>query len=107
MSKLRAIRNHILFQFEEDYVYHMGAKQFKSTTDWGFEIVRSDESTQEARWVRIVSVGPEADEDLKPGMRVLVEPLKWTRGVTFEGEEYSRTDSDCILLIDESVPAAA
>ena len=105
MSKLRAIRNHILFQFEDDYTYHMGVRQFDSKTDWGFSVVRSDESTQDPRWVRIVAVGPKVPEDLKPGMRVLVEPLKWTKAVMFEGEEYARTDSDCILIIDESVQA--
>lgn len=80
----------------------MGVRQFESKTSWGFSIVRADESTQDARWGTVLAVGPEVDADITVGARVLIEPLKWTNEVVFEGESYWRTDNSAILAIDET-----
>lgn len=107
MANIKPIRNHIIFQFIEEKVRHMGVAQFKETTDWGFEIVRADESAGKARWVTVKVVGPEVPDDIKPGMSVLVDTLKWTNEFEVDGESYWRTDSDCILAVDEnSTPAS-
>lgn len=100
--RLSPLRNHILFQFEDGTTNHMGARQFENSTEWGFQIVRTDDSTQSARWVIITHTGPECEEYLKPGMRVLIDPLMWSEGFKVDGQEYWRTDDRRIALVDES-----
>ncbi len=105
MATLKAIRNHIVFQFEDQVVRrsNMGKNlsQFAATTDWGFEISSYDEGTKMPRWIKVISVGKDVAEDIKKGSRVLVEPLSWTEAATFEGNPYWRTDETKILLLDE------
>ena len=101
MAELKAIRNHIIFQMEDNMVKHMGALQFEEKTDWNFTIVRSDDSTSLPRWGIVIKVGNEVPEDIQPGMRILIEPLKWTNYFEFEGEKFWRTDSDAVMGIDE------
>lgn len=102
MAQLKAIRNHVIFQFEEEKTKHMGISQFKESTDWGFEFATTRDGMETGRWVRVVAVGAEADPDIQPGMRVCVDKLKWTTEFKFEGEYYWRTDSDQILMVEES-----
>ncbi len=102
MATPRAILNGILFQFEEKTV---ASKQstFKEKTEWGFELGASfDETSKKARWVIITSVGPDVRENLKPGMRVLVDALKWTTGFKVDGVTYWKTDEEHVLLLDEA-----
>jgi len=106
MATLRPIHNHILFQFEQGKTKHQGISQFQEKTDWGFQYADSDESLETGRWVRVIHVGPEVPDDIKPGMRVCVDKLKWTTDFEFEGQTYWRTDSDQVLVIDESVEPA-
>ncbi len=100
------IRNHFIFQFESKRTKHMGVNQFQEETDWGFEFVRVDDTTQSARWVTVLAVGPECDPNVQPGMRVLLDKLMWSEAFEVDGEEYWRSDSDQVLLIDEdTIPA--
>lgn len=105
MAELKAIRNHIIFKFVDGFS-NRDVRQFADKTDWGFEIVRHNESMESPRLVDVVAVGHEVPNDIRPGLRVLVEPLKWTDSFKFGDEEYWRTDSDHILAIDESVVPA-
>lgn len=99
---MRVLSNHILFKFEDEKTKHMGTSQFKEKTDWGFEIVRADESHQLARWVIVQETGPDVPDEIKPGVRVLVDNLKWTTEVEINGETYARTDYDNLIGIDET-----
>ena len=100
MAKIKAISNHIIFQFEDEMTKHMGVRQFKDTTDWGFEIAISDESVQKPRWGKVIAIGPKCDKHIKPGSRILIDALKWTNDIQVDGESYWRTDSDNVLLYD-------
>lgn len=101
MPSMRPIRNHILFQFEDDMIKHMGVRQFETKTSWGFAVFSADESTKDARFGRVVAVGHEVPDDIQPGMRILIDALKWTPSFPFEGQDYWRTDSDHVLAVDE------
>ena len=109
MAKIRPIKNHVIFQFVEEMVRHMGVAQFEQKTDWGFTFVRVDESTQSPRWGIVTHVGPETDEAIEVGMKVLIENLQWTNEFEVDGQKYWRTDSDHILAIDDdfTLPAEA
>lgn len=107
MAKISPIRNHILFQFEDEYIRsgQAGGAHFKDKTDWGFELGTMDSydrSSKAPRWGRIIAVGHEVCDEIQPGMRVLIEALMWTNAVEFEGDVYWRTDSDQVLAIDEA-----
>lgn len=100
MSELRAIKNHIVFQFTDEFS-NRDVKQFKEVTEWGFEVVSHKDSMEAPRWVDIVAVGPDVYDELQPGMRVLLEPLKWTEAFTYNNIDYWRTDAEAVLAIAE------
>ena len=99
---VEAIRNHILFQFEEKKRRQDKMDQFAEVTDWGFEVTRIQDSMDQPRWGIVVAVGPDViEEAIVPGARILIDALKWTNAVEFGGNEYWRTDEDNVLGIDD------
>lgn len=86
---MRAILNHIVFQFNEE----VDAKGFfKKTTSWGLEIRgHVDDSAKSPRWVTVISVGPDC-KYVKPGDQILVKPLMWSVRFTYDDVQYWRTD---------------
>jgi len=105
MASIKAIRNHIIFQFENEIVKktNQGKRrsQFSEKTDWGFEMSNYDEGTKSPRWGIVISVGHEVISDIQVGSRILIEPLQWTDAIEIEGVEYWRTDDQKIMAIDE------
>lgn len=99
--KLRAIYNHIIFQFEDEALTYGGVTQFREKTPAGILIVNYDRSVKRARWGNVISVGPKVLPCIKSGMRILIEPLKWSSTFMVNGEKYWRTDSDNVMGIDE------
>jgi hypothetical protein len=103
---LKAICNHIIFQFEDNIVtkhdHGKTRSQFSEETDWGFEISSYDEGTKTPRWGIVTSIGPAVEEDISIGSRILIEPLQWTEAVELEDGNYWRTDETKIIAIDES-----
>lgn len=96
MARMRAIRNHILFQFIDS----ISNGKFVEATNWGFEIGQNDDSSgKTCRHVVITHIGPEVSDNITVGDTAVVENLKWTEAFKFEGEDYWRTDSDQILMI--------
>ena len=107
MSKLRAIKNHILFQFEDNIVrrsdgYSQTRSQFSETTDWGFEISSYDEGTKKPRWGVVTSVGPDVLADIKVGSRILIEPLQWSEAIKYNNISYWRTDESKVMALDDN-----
>lgn len=107
MSKkvpLRVFRNDILFQFEDEGAMlndgMKSARGFKEKTSWGFEFSSSKDSASNSRWAVVVGIGPEVNTDIYVGRRVLVENLKWTDGVEFEGQKYWKTTDEFVLCLD-------
>jgi len=105
MASLKAIRNHIVFQFEDSIAKKSSCgkklKQFEEVTDWGFEMSSYDEGTKAPRWGIVISVGHEVIPDIQVGSRILIEPLAWTEGIEVEGTTYWRTDDNKVMAIDE------
>ena len=98
---LKPIRNHIVFQFENEKTKHMNVNQFLETTDWGFNFVRSNEGVESPRWARVIAVGDECDAEIQPGSRICIDSLKWTLEFNVGSDVYWRTDSDQVLLIEQ------
>lgn len=94
---IRAIKNHIIFRFDEE-VDSKGL--FKKTTDWGLEIHgHPDDSSKSARWVTAINTGPDC-ERVKIGDKMLVKPLRWSVRFKYEGEQYWRTDETQLVAVD-------
>lgn len=102
--KLRAIKNHIIFHFEDEIVRKSDTgrdrTQFAESTEWGFEISNYDEGTKKPRWVTVLSIGPAVSEEIEVGSRILVEALAWTEAIKFEGVSYWRTDESKVMAVD-------
>lgn len=104
MKPIQAIHNHVIFQFEQSSVKvsknGTDSTAFEEKTDWGFEFKKFDESAQQPRWGVVIETGPDTDPVIKSGMRILIDNLKWTNGMPFDGEIIWRTDDACILAYD-------
>lgn len=90
--KIEAIQNHIVFKFIDKVT---NAGEFEGqTTEGGIDLLHSvDNSAKQDRWAKIISLGPECSDELRePGCEVLIDNLKWTAGVEFNGSKVWRTD---------------
>lgn len=94
--KLTAIRNHIIFEFLDKLD---SQNQFTQTTETGIHIVgHFDNSAKEPRWAKVLVCGPTVADELKQqGCEILIENLRWTEGVEYEGKKYWRTDDNQVL----------
>jgi hypothetical protein len=105
MATIKAIRNHVIFQFEDKIKkktnHGKETRQFEEETDWGFQVSNYDDGTKTPRWAIVVAVGGETDDDIRVGSRILIEPLQWTEAIEFEGIPYWRTDDQKIIGIDD------
>lgn len=101
MKQIQAIHNHIVFQFNQDgKTVTSGdnrSQAFQEKTEWGFEFHNFDESTNQPRWGKVVSVGPDVTDELQPGTEILIENLKWTNHVIHNNQKYWRTDDTSVL----------
>ena len=108
MSKLKPIRDHILFQFVDEAIRLNDMTHFVDKTDWGFMTANVQRGMDYPRVGNVVAVGPEAEDKVKIGDQILIEPLMWTTGVEFESVEYWRTDlTHVIAVMPETVEAQA
>lgn len=103
MTTLRALRNGIVFQFEEAIKGSGKDHGFNETSQGGIYLGSSfDATAKQSRWGIVTSVGDEVmDEGIVPGARVFIEALKWTNGFEVDGQKYWKTDEECILLVDD------
>lgn len=100
MTRITPLHNHILFRFEDTLKNQNGIRGFSKTTDWGFELgMTPDDSTKSPRWGLVVEVGIDVSDNIQPGSRILIEPLRWTTGIKINDKEYWRTDSKSVIGI--------
>ncbi|MGI0076384.1 MAG: hypothetical protein ACREAU_03145 [Nitrosopumilaceae archaeon] len=106
MSKIRPIKNNILFQFlPEEVIKIQGKKAFKTITPAGVHIISYDDATKQPRWGTVLYVGPEVkDTEVRPGMKILIEPLKWTYMVIFNNTPLWMTRPEFVIGVDDNVP---
>lgn len=94
---IRAIHNHIVFQFLDNVTT---AGVFDETVSTGGIVLPSDkhESAKAPRWAKIISLGPKCSDLLrKDGCEILIDALRWSPGVKYQGEVFWRTDEDQLL----------
>lgn len=95
--KIRALRNYILFQFL-DRVNTIG--QFEEEQSMGGILMLGDhdKSAKKSRWAKIISLGPECSDIIRgDDCEILIENLRWTAGVKYEGEFVWQTDETQLL----------
>ena len=94
---IRAINNHILFQFI-DKIKNNG--QFDEGTSKQGIILNANhqDSSKQPRWGKIISIGPDCSDELRvPGCEILIDNLRWTPGTKFNKTVLWRTDEDQLL----------
>ena len=98
---LRAILNHIIFQFVDDVRLKHGEMSeggFTETTDWGFFMSQDHQrDTQLPRAGIVHCVGSQAADDFKAGDLILIEPTMWTTHFMYEDQPYWRTDATKVI----------
>ena len=97
MSKLRPIRDHIVFQFNDESIRLNGMTHFVDKTKWGFFTAHVKSGLNHPRVGTVHAVGPEAQDRVQPGDHILIDPLMWTLGAHHEFEEYWRTDLSHVI----------
>ncbi len=94
---IRAIRNHIVFQFLDNVTL---AGVFDETKSTGGIVLPSDkhESAKSPRWAKIVCLGPECSDILRgDGCEILIDALRWSPGINYQDTNIWRTDEDQLL----------
>lgn len=99
MTTLEALTDSVIFSF----VQTTRAGFFRAETDWGFKIAEDDYDSAKPRWGLVNEVGADV-KFVKKGDYVLIEPLKWTFSVEFEGQKYWRTIESNILGTSDTEP---
>ena len=74
--------------------------QFEETTASGFTISSYDEGAKMPRWVIVMDCGPDVKE-FKTGDKVLVDALKWSEAIEFEGTTFWYSDESVVLAVEE------
>ena len=98
---ITAIKNHILFAFFDK----VKDGRFVGKSDSTIVIPSSagqyinDESAGQARYGKVLAVGPDCDPEIKAGTVVLIEKLMWSEGFEHEDVKVWRTDDTKILAI--------
>jgi co-chaperonin GroES (HSP10) len=97
------VNNQIVFRFIEDTTQG----KFNQQSSGGIlVVVKADKQLEDARWVRVLAIGPEADVDFGVGDVVLIQNLRWTNMFSFEDREFWITTDNEVLAVlpDESNP---
>ncbi len=55
------------------------------------------------KWGKVLLKGPDVDEDIKIGEYILIKPLQWTIGTTFQDEKFWKTDQKNVLSTSEHI----
>ena len=94
---IRAIHNHILFQFL-DRVNSIGQFEEEKTTSGLVILGDHSKSANQPRWAKIISLGPDCSDELRvDGCEILIDNLRWTPGIKYKNEPLWRTDEDQLL----------
>ncbi len=94
---IQAIYNHIVFQFVDSV--NTKGMFVEGTTVGGIQLLGDhDKSAKQARWAKIISLGPECSDILRhEGCEILIEALRWSPGVKYNDQFVWRTDESQLL----------
>lgn len=96
---LRPLGNSILFTFMDD----TSNGNFVPKTKSGIIMTNMNtDEAQVAKWGRVLAVGDDCVE-VKKGDFVLLTPLKWTVGFTYDKIKIWKTDEDQIMAITDDI----
>jgi hypothetical protein len=97
--KYKLLNDSISFRFLQNI--HDGF--FRSSTNWGFELQGQDYNTTKSRWGVVEQIG-DAVDTVAPGDYILIEPSKWSIGVTINGELLWKTKESYVQLVSNEIP---
>jgi len=96
---LRPLGNSILFTFMDD----TAGGNFIPKTKSGILLTNQNlTEAHSAKWARALAVGSDC-VDIKAGDFVLIEPLAWTVGFTYDEVRIWKTDESKILATTEDI----
>lgn len=96
MATLRPLGNGIMFRFLDHTGGVKGA--FTESHRSGIIIPTTNSTQRTARWGEVLAIGEKVD-GVKVGDYILIEPLMWSFGLTFENEKIWKTDDSKVLAV--------
>ena len=93
---LKPLHDSILFVFLDE----ASRNGFTNKTEAGIIYKSLDDSAQSARWAKVLAVGPKV-KIVKPGMTILIDALRWTEGIIYDGVKIWRTVEKDVSAIQE------
>lgn len=98
-SKLKILDSKILFKFCDE----TAGKQFKKTTDWGFEMKNMQEDVQTPKWGKVIKAGEKSN--YKENDYILMKPLMWTESFSEDVEDkFWMTNDDQVMAASKTSP---
>jgi len=92
------VHKNILFVFKEEIING----KFMEKSGGGIIIGgNAHDSVRFARWGKVLAIGPEVSNEVRIGDDVLIEKLKWTEGIEYDGVQIWKTDEEYILAVEE------
>lgn len=98
--KTRILGKDIIFQFKDDV---SGGLVKKTSTASGIILAGQQiDQQRQARWGKVVAVGTDITEEIKVGSYILIEPLMWTVGFTFDSDvKFWKTHETKVLAVSD------
>lgn len=101
LKKLRALNDRIIFQFLQD----TSGRMFHEKTKHGIIVAETaDKQLSAPRWAKVINVGKDVSNEVKPGMYILIENLMWTTHTEFAWEKFWNTSEEKILCVSDENP---
>jgi len=102
---LRPLASNILFVFLDRESKTNGVAHLTKQTKSGIIIhgINNEEQSNTPRWAKVVAVGPDC-LDVKNGDYILIDALRWTMGMEFEGHKIWKTAEKEVILIADEAP---
>jgi co-chaperonin GroES (HSP10) len=93
---LKPLYDSIIFQFEDE-TEGLG---FNNISAGGIIFKSYDHDASSDRYAKVLYIGDDC-QFVKVGDRILVERLRWTEGLNYEGQRYWRTTEKDVMFISK------
>jgi hypothetical protein len=100
---LKPVGDSILFVFLDDIV---GGWFYDKSAAGLFLPKAVETNATQCRWGKVLATGKDVDSLIQPKMNILIDAMRWTVGMDYDGVKVWRTTYPSVVAIDEdSIPA--
>jgi co-chaperonin GroES (HSP10) len=104
LASLQPLNKAIIFKFLDEV--KNGA--FQEKTESGLIMIsKPTDQMNKPRWAEVISVGPKCKAEapqIVPGSFIMINPLKWTTNMVYNGEMFWATDFEQVIFVSQEKP---